>query len=134
MSANYDRSLAKGEYNDTSGYYEFTTNIGTGGNSAAYVSRVYCLTLSIDYDNEEWDIEDDAVNGNYSTTDKKYYIRINKLAIDAPTIMDDSADDSVNHGQIALGTVYTPLPTSRLSTTAESGPTVLQYSGSIPRQ
>ena len=109
MSANYDRSLAKGEYNDTSGYYEFTTNIGTGGNSAAYVSRVYCLTLSIDYDNEEWDIEDDAVNGNYSTTDKKYYIRINKLAIDAPTIMDDSADDSVNHGQIALGTVvYTP--------------------------
>ena len=45
----------------------------------------------------------------FRSTDKKYYIRINKLAIDAPTIMDDSADDSVNHGQIALGTVvYTP--------------------------
>ncbi|MCM1233094.1 MAG: hypothetical protein NC489_23470, partial [Ruminococcus flavefaciens] len=93
MTLTYDHSLLRSTYNNLTSYLEVTTDVGQGGNTTAYVSRQYLITISLDYVNERWDVDDTNTLGNGSGTDKNYYIVITKRPVTAPAVTGSDAGD-----------------------------------------
>ena len=106
MKTTTNASLARATYDHGTQELIFTTDLGTGGNAAAFVGREYCLSIDLDYENERWDVPDNDPNNNGQETAKKYYIVIEKFAVSMPSVVNDGDPNATAYTQTSKTVTY----------------------------